>query len=272
MPFVDNGGIRIHYEVDGQNSAPSLLLQHGFADSIESWRQHGYVDALKEDYYLILVDARGHGLSDKPHDEESYQFVHMVADLVAVLDALKIDKCHYWGYSMGADAGFYTPIYTPGRFCSLILGGWAFAREGRESADHRAMFAVHRAIGQAIAENPAHPMEAFVANIEQRTGPLAAVSKSHYLSLDALALATIAEAHGHPAGPGAEEILPLIRTPCLLYAGEKDPVLEAARECAGKIAGSTFVSFPGMNHLQCFEHSEIVLPFVKKFMEEAERG
>jgi pimeloyl-ACP methyl ester carboxylesterase len=270
MSYVNNNGVKIHYEVEGQG--PPLLLMHGFGDSIEAWHQYGYIDALKNDYRIILVDARGHGLSDKPQDEESYQFVHMVGDLVAVLDALDMADAHYFGYSMGANAGFYIPVYAPERFRSLILGGWAFARTGLEAIDYRAMFAVHKSIKQAIAENPANPMAAFVANIENRTGPLSAALKEHYLSLDALALAAIAGAHGNPAGPKVEEILPLIKTPCLIYAGENDPILDAARECARRIPGAIFVSFPGLNHLQRFEHSEVVMPHIKKFLAGANKG
>ena len=45
-----------------------MVLQHGFTDSLETWYELGYVDALKREHQLILVDARGHGASDKPHD------------------------------------------------------------------------------------------------------------------------------------------------------------------------------------------------------------
>jgi len=264
LPYVGNRGIKIHYEVEGKGNP--LLLQHGFGDRLEAWRTYGYITALKDEYQLILVDARGHGKSDKPHDAESYRFVHMVAVLIAVLDDLAISNAHYFGYSMGADIGFHIPVYAPERFRSLTLGGWAFARPGQESIDHHSMFAVHNAIKLAIAENPGNPMEAFVANIEKRSGQLSPAVKEHYLSLDILALAAIAEAHGNPSGPAPEEILQLIKLPCLIYAGENDPVLEAARYYAGRIPGARFVSFPGLNHRQCFEHSELVLPQIKKFL------
>jgi pimeloyl-ACP methyl ester carboxylesterase len=66
MPYVDNDGVRIHYEVEGHG--PSLVLQHGFTHSLRRWYLHGYVDALRNDYELVLIDARGHGKSDKPLD------------------------------------------------------------------------------------------------------------------------------------------------------------------------------------------------------------
>ena len=70
MPYADNDGIRIHYQVEGEG--PPLVLQHGFSESVVDWYEVGYVDALRSDYRLILIDARGHGASDKPHDTDSY--------------------------------------------------------------------------------------------------------------------------------------------------------------------------------------------------------
>ena len=70
MPFADNNGTRIHYHVEGEGTP--LLLQHGFTSSIKNWYTNGYVEPLKQDYKLILVDARGHGESDKPHDPAQY--------------------------------------------------------------------------------------------------------------------------------------------------------------------------------------------------------
>ena len=50
---------------------PPLVLMHWLTGSLEDWRVFGYVDALKESYRLILIDARGHGQSDS-HDPAAY--------------------------------------------------------------------------------------------------------------------------------------------------------------------------------------------------------
>jgi pimeloyl-ACP methyl ester carboxylesterase len=64
MPTTINDGLRIHYEVVG--SGEPLLLYHGLTGSGERWRDTGYIAGLAEAYRLILIDARGHGQSDKP--------------------------------------------------------------------------------------------------------------------------------------------------------------------------------------------------------------
>lgn len=104
MPYAENQGVRIHYRVEG--AGPPLLLQHGFAGSLEAWREFGYVAALRHDYQCILLDARGHGSSDKPHNPSAYDLPSRVGDIVAVLDALRLPKAHFFGYSMGGWIGF----------------------------------------------------------------------------------------------------------------------------------------------------------------------
>lgn len=121
MPYADNQGVRIHYQVEGDG--PPLVLQHGFLQSIEDWHECDYVDALKRDYRLILVDARGHGASDKPHEPGAYPLENRVGDVVTVLDALAIQKAHFWGYSMGGWIGFGMAIFVPRRVDRIVIGG-----------------------------------------------------------------------------------------------------------------------------------------------------
>ncbi len=121
MPYADNQGVRIHYKVEGEG--PPLVLQHGFSQSVKRWYLAGYIDALQQDYQLILIDARGHGGSDKPHDPAAYTLPQQVSDVVTVLDDLGLDQAHFWGYSMGGRIGFGMAKYAPERIQTLIIGG-----------------------------------------------------------------------------------------------------------------------------------------------------
>src|SRR5262249_3153091 len=121
MPYAHSQGIRIHYQVDG--AGPPLVLQHGFTSSLQSWYMNGYVEALRHDYQLILVDAPGHGASDKPHEPAAYALSLPVSDVVAVLDDLHLSPAHFWGYSMGGWIGFGMAKYAPERLHALIIGG-----------------------------------------------------------------------------------------------------------------------------------------------------
>ena len=104
MPYADNEGVRIHYRTEGEG--PPLLLHHWAVATMDNWDDFGYVAALKDDYRLVLLDARGHGGSDKPRAPEAYALEKRVGDIVAVLDDLGFAKAHYFGYSMGGWIGF----------------------------------------------------------------------------------------------------------------------------------------------------------------------
>ena len=82
---------------------------------------------MKPKYRLVLIDARGHGQSDKPHDPLSYAPEKFASDIVAVLDDLGMKTAAYWGYS---------------------LGGWIWVCLGTTRAGSRCMFRDRRCVGQ----------------------------------------------------------------------------------------------------------------------------
>ena len=70
MPVITaSDGVRVYYEVEGDG--PPLLLIHGFGQGGERWRGAGYVEALRDGHRVIVVDLRGHGRSDKPHNSDA---------------------------------------------------------------------------------------------------------------------------------------------------------------------------------------------------------
>ena len=84
MPYADNDGIRIHYHIEG--AGPPLVFQHGFSGSLVDWYANSYVEPLKAGHELVLIDARGHGQSDKPHDPAAYNDIGAgVNDVVSAL-------------------------------------------------------------------------------------------------------------------------------------------------------------------------------------------
>jgi pimeloyl-ACP methyl ester carboxylesterase len=123
VPEIQSGGQRLAYEVYGEG--PPVLLIHGFASSGKvNWIDTGWVEALTEaGYQAIVLDNRGHGQSDKPHDPEAYYPALMAADALAVLDALGIEKAAVLGYSMGARIAAFLSYEHPERVVAAIFGG-----------------------------------------------------------------------------------------------------------------------------------------------------
>jgi pimeloyl-ACP methyl ester carboxylesterase len=245
MPYADNEGIRIHYKTEGEGTP--LVLQHWSLATMENWYDYGYVSALKNDYRLVLLDARGHGGSDKPHTPDAYELEKRVGDIIAVLDDLGIAKAHYFGYSMGGWIGFGVARYAPERFRSLIIGGAApYASE---------MDGLRQFVRNGIEKGS----EALVAMWEEEYGALSSEIKERMLTYDYEALLMVAQDR-----ESLEAVLPTIRMPCLLYAGEMDEYQPIER-CARQIANAKFFTLPGLDHGGAIMRSEEVLPHVKRF-------
>lgn len=124
MPYFDNEGVKIHYEIEGEG--PDLFMIHGFAASMQgNWYDANWVKELKDKNCLILVDCRGHGQSDKPTDPSQYGRSKMREDIEKLQDHLSIEKANFMGYSMGAGIVMNLLLTRPERMNSAILGGIA---------------------------------------------------------------------------------------------------------------------------------------------------
>jgi pimeloyl-ACP methyl ester carboxylesterase len=253
MPFVNHGGIHIHYEVDGEG--PPLVLQHGFTSSLKGWYQYGYVEALRRDYQLVLVDARGHGASDKPHDPAAYALSSRAGDIVAVLNDLHCNSAHFWGYSMGGRIGFGLAKYAPQRITSLIIGG---------------MHPYERRLPASSQLDGSDP-EAFVSALLARWGvnpaTLSAEAREDLFANDFQALALAQQDE-----PSIQEILPTMSMPCLLYAGDKDPYYQEAHKCAKIIPYAAFHTLHGLDHGAALREAQLVLPHVTRFLQAVTEG
>ena len=101
LSFVQTNGIRMGYYAAGpETDRPPLVLCHGWPELAFSWRHQ--IKALSEaGIRVIAPDQRGYGASDSPEPVEVYDLDHLTADLVGLLDHLKIDKAiivgHDWG-------------------------------------------------------------------------------------------------------------------------------------------------------------------------------
>lgn len=265
VPYADNQGVKIHYEVEGEG-APLVLL-HGLSETNEIWRLSSYVESLKKEYRLILVDARGHGDSDKPHDPEAYTMKLMASDISAILANLKINKAYFLGYSMGGWIGFGIAKHCPQHFHSLIIGGMhPYTRPNQPSIK---FLTTYQSTFSSDSTNTAKKRTL----IEEWLGPTAAkmpkckeyaqrvLTANDWEALTALA----SKDWGH----GFDDILPTITMPVLLFVGEKDPFYPSVKECAKSIPNATFISFPSTEHAELEFRKDLVLPHITNFLNKA---
>lgn len=247
MPYTGNDGTRIHYKVEG--SGPPLILQHGMFWDLEGWERWGYANSLKRDFQLILVDARGHGGSDKPHDPTAYTLSNHVADVLAVLDALEIPTAIYWGFSMGGWIGFGMGIMAADSLKAAIIGG--AHPYGRKLPDG----------SRLDGTNP----DLFLERFFQRQGidreQMGPAKIAEFVDNDFQAIAAAQQDR-----QTLEASLASIEKPVLLYVGESDGGAAQVNQCATQMPSAEFFSLPGLNHPESFYRSDLVLPHVLPFL------
>jgi pimeloyl-ACP methyl ester carboxylesterase len=94
-------GSKIYYEVRGLG-APVVLV-HGFTGTGEGWKRSAlYNDLRQQGNKVIIIDLRGNGKSDKPHDATAYANDAEAKDVMALVTKLKIKKYSVAGYSRGS--------------------------------------------------------------------------------------------------------------------------------------------------------------------------
>jgi pimeloyl-ACP methyl ester carboxylesterase len=237
MPFATSeGGVKIHYELEG--AGPPLVLMHGLGGSLESWRQAGYVDPLREEFQLVLIDSRGRGQSDYPRTQEAYELRTRVMDVASVLADAGIERANFMGYGTGAWVGWGISIYMPQRFASLALGGFGPAPDPFQGGNVESHFAElwHK-----------------FADEEQEVVRLMFAETARF--------------------GGARQALKHTSLPILLWAGEKDPHFSTMLGAASMAAKGSFFPLPHKDHRQAFQDQdarEVVVECAAEFFLEAD--
>lgn len=252
MPVAVNArdGVRINYEVHGRGTP--LMLLHGGGGSLERWHELGYVRALGQMYTVVLVDARGHGKSDHPRHAASYRYEQFVSDLVTVLDHAGIDHAHFLGYSLGGLVGFRIPIYAPGRFISLTLGG----------AHPYAQFSFWEHQFQSFRDG----LEGYVRKRERLGKAISEEEFARLQSADLTVYAAVGEALREE--PGAIGYLHGNTTPMLMFCGDGDTtdgVNDRLPEAADRIPNSVLLTVCGCDHRDLLPRLDHVVPAVLSF-------
>jgi pimeloyl-ACP methyl ester carboxylesterase len=114
--FVHVNNIRLHFYRTGGNKPP-IILSHGLADNGLCWIP--VVNKLMKTFDLIMVDARGHGLSDI--SPTNYSVDTMTNDLAELIQELDLEKPALIGHSMGAQITAHLAALHPSLVSCSIL-------------------------------------------------------------------------------------------------------------------------------------------------------
>ena len=233
--LTTSDGVAIAYALwPGDAAQPAIVLHHGFAAStMTNWLATGIVDSLMARGMTVLsIDARGHGLSDKPHDAAFYGEARMARDVVELLDHLHLTRVDLFGYSMGAVVALLVASTTA---CvrRLIVGGVGESVLACGGIDTRGVSS-DLLVDALLADDAsaiAHPVAAGFRLFAERSGN----------DLRALA-AQARRIHQSPIA------LAQITASTLVIAGTDDVLATHAERLAAAIPGARWQPVPG-DHL-----------------------
>ena len=110
-------GITFNYEIEGPQGAPWIMFSNSLATNVGMWDPQAA--DLKGSFRVLRYDQRGHGTTEAPAGR--YTYPQLVADAVALLDALEIERTHFAGLSMGGATALALAELHPGRVDHVVV-------------------------------------------------------------------------------------------------------------------------------------------------------
>jgi len=133
-------GISLNVQLGGSEDAEPIILLHGFPESHRTWRE--VAPALAGEMFVVAPDQRGFGASDKPEGVENYRTDVILADLIALADALGLETFTLAGHDWGGAVAWLAALKRPDRVKRLIIVNsphpLIFQKSLIEDADQRA--------------------------------------------------------------------------------------------------------------------------------------
>ena len=129
MRRIEGDGVTLAVLDEGEG--PAVLLLHGFPDSSRLWRNQVPV-LVDAGFRVVAPDLRGFGESDRPEGVDAYRITRSVADVVAVLDALGIERAHVVGHDWGAGLAWVFAALVPERVGRLVALSVGHPNTGRD--------------------------------------------------------------------------------------------------------------------------------------------
>jgi pimeloyl-ACP methyl ester carboxylesterase len=275
MPtLTTDDGIRLFYEETGAGTP--IVFVHEFGGDHRSWEPQ--LRHFARRYRCITYNARGYPPSDVPEDVERYSQQRARDDILSVLDALKLERAHVVGLSMGAFATLHFGLAHAGRALSLAVAGGAY---GSHPGHHRQFQQDSRANAERIQREG---MARFVASYG--VGP----TRVQLERKDPRSFAEyLAQFHEHSALGAANTLLgvqcrrpsfydlaePLQRMalPTLILLGdEEEPALEANLFLKRCIPTAGLAVLPCSGHAINLEEPALFNRLLEDFLHQVELG
>jgi 3-oxoadipate enol-lactonase len=252
-------GINIHYRVDGPEGAPWLMFSNSLATDLSMWDDQAAHFAGQ--YRVLRYDQRGHGRSDAPAGR--YTFDTLIADAVALMDALSIKRTHFCGLSMGGATAMGLAQRYPERLDHVIVCDTPCASTPASAQQWEERIAIAQTQGIEVLADPTiarwFPPETVAAH------------PPHLAKIKHMIVATPVNGFiGCAAALADHDFRSAVRTvtrPVLFLVGEKDGSTPAAmRQLHSDLPGSQFVELPGAGHISNLDQPELFNRAVEDFL------
>lgn len=257
------GDIDVSYRIIGDGYP--LLLITGYSATMDMWDSH-MIKTLSSRYKLILFDNRGIGkttASEKPFTIELF-----AEDTIGLMDALKIQKAHVLGWSMGTFIATELALKYPERIDKLILYAGNCGWQGREVVEARPEVSAalldlsvtneERAKQLISILYPKKWLEDHPDFIKQLPGPKEPVSPA---SIEQ-------QGQAMKAWPGTCGRIDKLVQPTLIITGVEDVIIPPANAflLASRISGSWLIRLPG-GHSNMYQYPKTFSRCLLTFLE-----
>lgn len=246
MAFLDLPGHRLYYRIDG-DSGPWLTFCNSLGTDLSMW--DAQARALSGSFRVLRYDRRGHGESSAP--PPPYALADLGGDVLALLDALEIERTHFCGLSIGGLVGQWLGVHAAGRLDRLVVCATAAKIGTAEGWREREALVRDKGLApllDATADRWFTP--AFIAAnpsvVKDILARFAAVSPEGYRGCCSAL-----------AGADLRADLARITNPLLAISGDDDPVCTTSdlQTIAEGVADGRHLSLPG-RHIVNIESAE----------------
>jgi pimeloyl-ACP methyl ester carboxylesterase len=273
MPALNtDDGVSLYYEEAGTGTP--IVFVHEFAGDWRTWEPQMRHFARR--YRCIAYNARGYPPSDVPESVERYSQQRARDDIRAVLDALKIERAHVVGNSMGGFAALHFGMAYSARALSLVVAGCGY---GAHPDQYAAFQAQARELAQTMREKGmAHLASTYghgAARLQLRDKDPRGFAEFVRNFSDHSALGSANTMLGYqarrPSLYSLEKEIAGIVAPVLIVAGDEDEaVLEPSLMMKRTIPSAQLFVMPGSGHMTNLEDPALFNRIVEEFFHGAE--
>lgn len=284
-------GVTLNVQFGGADGGEPIIFLHGFPESHRTWR--AVAPDLAEDHFVVAPDQRGFAGSDKPEGVEAYATDRILEDLIALADALGLERFTLVGHDWGGAVAWLAALRHPDRIKRLVIVNsphpLVFQKSLIEDADQRAASQYIRAFRSPAMEQGitamgwesfyektfgSHadlsliPPEEKQAYLDQWSAPGALTAMLNWYRASGIVVPEIGEAAELPAW--TEAPFPHLAMPTLVIWGLNDkallPVqLGTLHEYVDNLA---VAATPDAGHFIPWEYPEFVVSAIRDFIAE----